>query len=69
MDNSTDKSILQGLLNILRLQDDEGAEDKAARAVAFKQAWDKTSPAMRDGQNDEGDTVLQFMAVHGFDGL
>ena len=69
MDNSTDKSILQGLLNVLRLQDDEGAEEKAARAMAFKEAWDRTSPAMREGQNDEGDTVLQFMAVHGFDGL
>jgi hypothetical protein len=69
MDNSTDVSSLPGLLNILRVQDDEGAEDKAARAVAFKAAWDKTSPAIREGQNDEGDTVLQFMAVHGFEGL
>ena len=47
----------------------ESPEKIAAREEAFNLLWDATSPAIRTSQDKQGNTVLQLMAVYGFDEL
>ncbi len=42
---------------------------KAGRREIFWEIWEKTDPALRIGQDEDGGTILHLMAINGFDEL
>ena len=57
------------LFNVLELSMADGPEVIPQRDVLFRTLWHATAPETRLTQDKEGNTVLQLMAVHGFDAL
>jgi uncharacterized protein len=57
------------LFSILNRGGLEPPEQIKAREEAFNLLWDATDPKIRKSQDKQGNTVLQHMAVYGFDEL
>ncbi len=57
------------IFNVLTVFGEDGVAQRASRAVIFRQLWDVTNTDIRAGEDNDGYTVLQLMAIFGFDVL